>query len=122
MIEQGTVQEILPDGRARVFFETGPGCIQCSRCLKSGEHAYVEAVNETGANRGDAVWVEVHPLRVVQAAFLLFILPPLALIAGYFVAGLPTAFISLFLSFLLVHLYDRFLRDKKSFWRIIERR
>ena len=120
MIEQGTVTEILADGRAKVNFKSGRECVKCGACFKNGEQGYVEALNGTGAKKGDTVRVEIPPQKVLQATFLLFIIPPVALIAGYFVAGILSSFVMFFLSFLLLYLYDRRFQGEKTFCRIIE--
>ena len=107
MIEKGTVKEILNNGLARVYFKAGGECAKCGACIIKGSEAYIDALNEVKAKVGDTVKVEIPPGNVLKAVSLLFILPIICLLAGYFVGGILWAFVSLFICYFLTFLYDR---------------
>ena len=107
MIEQGIVKEILKNGLARVYFKAGGGCEKCGACIIKGNEAYIDAINEAKAKVGDPVRVEIPAGNVLKAVSLLFILPIICLIAGFFMGGVLWAFLSLFICYFLIFLYDR---------------
>ncbi len=60
------------------------GCSEKDICgIKGGaESMEAEAVNEAGAKAGDRVLIDVKSSSVLKAAFLLYVFPILAMIAG----------------------------------------
>ena len=119
MIEIGIVKEILPNGLARVRFSARAECVKCGACMRNGDEAYLDASNEIGAKIGDAVKVEIQGQKVLQAAFLLYIAPLIAMIIGYFIGGIIMAFVFLFAYFLATFIFSRKFYSKKIFPKII---
>ncbi|VEN72634.1 Fis family transcriptional regulator [Candidatus Desulfarcum epimagneticum] len=60
------------------------GCSQKGACGigAGGKSVEVEAVNEAGARVGDLVLIDVKSASVLKAAFLLYVFPILAMLAG----------------------------------------
>lgn len=121
MIEQGKVIAILPDGLARVEFASTAGCKKCGICKMTGDRVYIDASNELGAEVGEAVEVEIATKNVLWATFLLFILPIIGLVIGYFIGNVLGAFILLGLTFLMVFLYDRLVRSRECSVKITQK-
>lgn len=63
----------------------GESCAECGMC--PGREVLVEAVNEPSASAGDAVLLDMSGKKVLGAAFLVYIVPLIALIAGYFIGA-----------------------------------
>jgi sigma-E factor negative regulatory protein RseC len=70
--------------RAKVVLGRHAECTHCGACLAGLEdkRRTLEAVNAAGAGVGQRVEVEVPPSWTIGAAFLLFILPLIAALAG----------------------------------------
>jgi sigma-E factor negative regulatory protein RseC len=60
------------------------GCSEKGACgiESGGKSVEVEAVNEAGARVGDLVLIDVKSASVLKAAFLLYVCPILAMLAG----------------------------------------
>ncbi len=131
MREQGLVIQLEDQNMAQVQFRAGSACEKCGACMLGGSGiALIKAQNEVGAGVGDVVEVDIRPSQVIWASFLIFILPLVALILGYFVGsyisiklnigsqqnfGILFAVLLLALSFLGLSFYDRILGKKKKF-------
>ncbi|OGC09276.1 hypothetical protein A2V82_15445 [candidate division KSB1 bacterium RBG_16_48_16] len=118
----------------KVQMSGGERCKGCNACHAVGSNLMeVEAHNGLGAKVGDVVEIYVEPARLVGHSFILFIFPILMMIAGYFIMGYMTggsstsgegygilgAFAFLFLSLLMIKLYDLFLgRDRQAAVRV----
>lgn len=98
----------------------GDSCASCGLC--AGQNAVVEAENTIGAKAGDTVVMDMADKKVLYAAFLVYIVPIIALIAGYFAgaalfngeaAGVAAGFIAMALAFSVIILTDR--RRKKRY-------
>jgi len=120
MLERGKVLEVLAGQKARVSFKSSAACVQCGICTRSGETVWLVVQNVVGARVGDEVEVEIPVQNVFWGSFQIFILPIIALLLGYFLGGIPGAFIFLALSFLAIWLYDRFYRSSKTVCKIIK--
>ncbi len=107
--------------RVRIYRESacGGNCADCGGCGKK-EHI-VYAKNPSGAKKGDRVRVLMHKNKILKAAFLAYIFPLFALIAGYCAIyaitkkELISAFLSLVImifSFVILHFYDKKVQDK----------
>lgn len=118
MIEQGRVIEILGNNLARVEFTSTAGCKKCGICKMMGDKVFVDAINGIGAGKGERVEVEIEPKSVLWATFLLFIAPLIGLFLGYYAGGVLFAFLACGLTFLLVYLYDRFLRSDQMIAKV----
>ena len=64
----------------------GDKCKDCNLCETTGPNQMqVEALNNINAHVGDLVEFEVPPAKVLGSSFLIFIVPVLFMIAGYFI-------------------------------------
>lgn len=87
MIENGVVNKIEKD-LAWVTMIKGEQCAGCTACKAFGEGSFeLVALNERGAKSGDNVEVEINPKQVVKHSTIVFLLPVLALIIGYFLGN-----------------------------------
>lgn len=123
MRETGCVVSVKDDA-AIVAMPTSKECESCGACLLAGEgkEVLLLARNAAGAAEGDTVEVEIASGRVVAAAFVIYVLPILLTIVGFFVgsaiaggsedSGLPIMMAVVFLvaSFVGVWMYDLRLR------------
>jgi len=110
---------------AVVRMSSSSACAKCGGCLMGGGGgvAEVRAVNQCGAREGDDVELEMGASGVIWASFLVFIVPVLSIMAGYFLGhglfgseipaiSLSIAFLAI--SFLFLWVYDRRLRKKRA--------
>jgi len=87
MIETGVVNKIKND-LAWVTMIKGEQCAGCTACKAFGEGSFeIVALNAPGAKSGDHVEIEIDPRQVVKHSTIVFILPVLALIIGYFLGN-----------------------------------
>jgi len=122
MRERGLVTALC-GSLARVKFSASGACAKCGACLiENGRWATIEAQNDAGAIVGNTVEVEIEPAAVLLASFVVFIIPIILLIIGYYFGsfisepvGVFTGVIFLGLSFLGMGLYDRAIRKSKRF-------
>jgi len=120
MKEKGKVIKIENDGTALLEFAAGSACKKCGACMMTGEgKAVTRAKNGIGAKVGDIVEAEIRPSSVIWSSFLIFIVPVIALIAGYLIGdaqglGIAGAIIGLILAFIGVGIYDRTLKKKDA--------
>ena len=125
-------QVVALDGRlAKVSVGSSSECRGCS--AKSYCHGtedktrIMTAVNRAGAKVGDEVAFAVDPGKVVLSAMLLWIMPIVALIAGYLVGGyfgdVPVAVLTAFgfmaVSYLILRIIDRIAAGGTSFYPVI---
>ncbi|MBO4330474.1 MAG: SoxR reducing system RseC family protein [Oscillospiraceae bacterium] len=88
MTQKATVDELVEGGLARVRVERtsacGHDCGECTlSCGRENKSVSVLARNAAGALRGDCVTIESSTGRVLGAAALVYILPPLLCAAVY---------------------------------------
>ena len=87
MIETGVVNKIEKD-IAWVTMIKGEQCAGCTACNAFGEGSFeLVALNEVGAKPGDNVEVEINPRQVIKHSTIVFLLPVLSLIIGYFLGN-----------------------------------
>jgi sigma-E factor negative regulatory protein RseC len=87
MIETGVVKKIEKD-LAWVTMIKGEQCAGCTACKAFGEGSFeLVALNEPGAKTGENVEVEINPRQVIKHSTIVFLLPVLALIIGYFLGN-----------------------------------
>ena len=103
-------------------------CANCKACdmFDNREKVILTALNDINAREGDMVNVEVAPRQVLTSAVLVFLMPVIFLILGYWlgstqrwftanpeISGIIGGLTALLLSFGLIFVFDR-LSFKKS--------
>lgn len=87
MTENGVVKKVERD-LAWVITVKGEQCAGCTACKSFGQGSFeVVALNKRGAKPGDNVEIEINPKHVVKYAVIVFMLPVLSLIIGYFLGS-----------------------------------
>lgn len=98
----------------------GENCASCGLC--PGQTARVFAINDINACVGDRVSIEMSDKNVLGAAFLVYIVPIIALITGYLLSdtifkneplGVLTGIIFMAVSFIIIIRIDR--KSKRKF-------
>ena len=87
MIETGMVNKV--DKKfAWVTLTKGDQCAGCNACQAFGDGSFeLIALNEMNAKPGDRVEIEINPKQVVKHSAIVFLLPVLSLIVGYFLGN-----------------------------------
>ena len=135
--EKGEV--IALKGR-EVYVRLGAGekCSKCGICSSDGKGGMIlRAVTDESLKPGDKVYVFLKPAVMIKSAIVLYLLPLVFLVIGYFVGtyvakllGVPRsneALPALFslglcgLSFLIIFLYDRAKRNDPDFAPYVKR-
>jgi positive regulator of sigma E activity len=73
---------------AFIEMELNSGCSTCSNrgvCMSGDRPALIKIENTYGLNQGDKVEIDLPPQAKLTAGFLLFILPLIFLIIGYYI-------------------------------------
>ncbi|AJG99650.1 siderophore-interacting protein [Clostridium beijerinckii] len=83
--EQGLVIEVVGNS-ARIKVGRHSDCKNCGACPGS-ESLILEANNKIGAKPGQRVILEIKETNVLRAAFIVFILPLIALFIGVMLGG-----------------------------------
>ncbi len=129
--EEGEVTA-LHGNRATVRIEAGKGCERCRLCTPiSDTEMIVEASYSSRIDIGDHVVLGFRPGIIVQSAFILYLIPLVSLILGYYAGKflfrpwiIPgkeelfpalTSLVFLFVSFVPIRLYDRMKEKDKRF-------
>ena len=91
MQQRVQVVKIFPDGYAEVLVQRESACSgdchKCSGCGAAKQQVFVWARNAIGARPGDKVIVSSDDRQIFPAMLVVYILPLVLLLAGYF-AGL----------------------------------
>ena len=137
MKETGLVAKIIREGLAQIEFKGTSACAKCGKCSMglSGE-MFVEAENKIQAKIGDTV--EVEFFSVISSSFIVYILPIVFLVIGYFIGvmvfplvsievsmenlGIIFAIAFLFISFALLKIYDLFVSKLRKPCAVILRK
>ncbi len=108
------------NGRANVRIANQENCENCGLCSAGKNKLEVELEDTLGVVPGDRILLEIQSKDLILLTFLIYILPILATLAGYFILfyisakmeglGILGAFAGFFISFFLV----LFLRKKKK--------
>lgn len=131
MEEEGRVINLKED-LATVEIEKKSACGTCRACtLGSGNTMITEAENPLGAKLGQRVRVEISSKEILKGAFLIYILPLLALISGIVLGltitdrlgfkessqtvGLVLGLVFLVLSFILIWRHGKRVKDKSTY-------
>jgi sigma-E factor negative regulatory protein RseC len=91
IVEQfGQVMELKSDNKALVKVRQHLSCGKCGRCAgffgdpETRDHILVEVNNPIGAKEGELVRLEAKAHEMLLAAFLLYFVPLIGLLAGVF--------------------------------------
>ncbi len=90
MEQFGQVMKIMEKNKALVKVQQHQSCKGCGACKgffgdpAQRGHLLVEVINPIGAQKGEIVRLETRSQEVLYAAFLLYLLPVFALLAGLF--------------------------------------
>jgi sigma-E factor negative regulatory protein RseC len=121
MTQIATVDEVLPEGYARISVPRksacGHDCEQCAGCGVTGTAIHATAKNNPDAQPGQKVVVESSTQKLLGVVLLVYILPLAGFLLGYFLSGglveslrYLIAVVSAALSFIPSVLYDRYAR------------
>ena len=136
MVENGIVRRIEND-KAWILLQKGEQCHGCTACQAFGDgSAEILALNKVSAAPGDKVEIEIAPKEVIKHSAIVFLIPVLALIVGYFLgvkylmalslseepAGIFGSLGLMVIAYVFIVLYDRQVGKKQeSGARIIRR-
>ncbi|MEW5921865.1 MAG: SoxR reducing system RseC family protein [Bacillota bacterium] len=137
----GQVVELKEHNKALVKVRHNLSCSNCGRCggffgdPEKNQYHLVEVFNPIGAAKGQLVRLEARASEMLMAAFLLYLLPLVALLVGLFAGravalagglagsadmwGLGTGLIFMVLLFSLLRLQERRLAKGKRFKAVI---
>jgi positive regulator of sigma E activity len=125
-MDRGIVKR-AENGFAFIEMELNASCRSCSNkgvCMAGDTPAELRIENHEGLKAGDIVEIEIGPQTKVFAGFLLFIVPLIFLIAGYYIsfrvwgtekAGITGAFAGLLFGMIDLMLINRFVSKRKYF-------
>ena len=124
MQQQVQVSRVFPDGDCEVFVRRESACSgdchKCSGCGAQAQQVYVRAENPIGAQPGDRVIVTSQARQVLPAIFVVYILPLVLMLLGYF-AGAARAFppgipacAGFALGVAVIVAYDRFIARRRG--------
>lgn len=92
----------------------GGNCASCGGCGQKVRTA--KAINSVNAKIGDVVEIELCERKILSAAFIVYILPLLLFLPGYYLPRIFTennvictiaAFVFMIIGFFLTHAYDK---------------
>lgn len=118
MREQGVITRIISPELVEVACQRSEACQSCKACHELGENMMaIEALNQIKAKKGELVEFELSSREIVKGSLIVFVVPMLALIAGYLLTvklfqaneliGAIGGLIAMGLSFLAISWYDR---------------
>ncbi len=133
MTEDGIVTSIN-NNLVTVQMEKGDQCKECNICETiGGGFRCIEALNTLNAKAGDRVRVEIEPKTMLTSSFLVFILPLIFLVVGYFIGsslgaesasegyGILGGLLFLALSFVVVKYLDKYKsKNQQTYAKVIE--
>jgi sigma-E factor negative regulatory protein RseC len=125
MTQIATVEEVFPDGYARISVPRksacGHDCEECAGCGMTGAAVYARAKNAPDAKPGQKVVVESSTKKLLGVVMLVYILPLAGFLLGYFLSpGLAEpvrygiAIAAAALSFIPCVVYDRYARKHET--------
>lgn len=130
MRQRATVEALLPGGRARLTVRRESACSgdchQCAGCGAVAQTLSLTARNAIGARPGDRVWFESGSGPVLGAAALVYLLPLLCFLVGWFAASGLGAWAyavgggAFLLGTIPALLYDRRLKRRPPEYDIVE--
>ncbi len=141
MEQCGQVMKVVEAKKALVRIQQNQSCKECGACTgffgdpAEAGHLVVEVINPIGAREGEIVRLETRSQEVLYAAFLLYLLPVFALLAGLFagrslvlcrglslspdLVGLALGLIGMFLVFLILRKQEKKFEAGKRFKAVI---
>lgn len=91
MTQEATVVRMLPGGRAEVSVSRrtacGGNCENCESCIVQNDIKVV-AFNPINAAEGDSVVIESESSGIYKAIALVYVMPLILFLAGYFISGI----------------------------------
>ena len=88
MTQEAVVTKLLPNGMAEVAVKRttacGGNCASCEACVFESQMK-TPAKNSIEARPGQKVLIESQSSRIFRAAFLVYVLPLLTFLGGYFI-------------------------------------
>ena len=126
MTQIATVEKVLAGGYAEISVPRksacGHDCEECAGCGMTGAAIRARARNDVGAQKGDKVVVESSTKKLLGVVALVYLLPVVGFLLGYFLTeGLMaenwryvTALAAAALFFLPSVFYDRHARKNES--------
>lgn len=137
----GQVMDLKEENKAIVKVRPNLSCENCGRCggffgdPEKRQDQLVEVLNPIGAGKGQLVRLEARPTEVLMAAFMLYLLPLVALLIGLFAGrsvalsqglsgsadiwGLVTGLVFMVLLFLVLRMHERNLAKGRRFKAVI---
>lgn len=137
MDHYGQVVELKADDKAIVKVRPNLTCENCGRCggffgdPEKNQERMVEVLNPIGASKGQLVRLEARAREVLLAAFMMYLLPLIALLIGLFAGrgvamnlglagnadmwGMITGLVLMVLMFMLLRRQERQLAKGKRF-------
>lgn len=123
MQQRVQVAKVFPDGYAEVFVQRESACSgdchKCSGCGAAKQQVFVRARNAIGARPGEQVIVTSDDRQILSAMLVVYILPLILLLAGYF-AGLGfgimpglMAAAGFGVGIVIMILYNRYVQQKR---------
>lgn len=89
MLQTGVIEKLHYNNIAEVKITRssacGDNCASCGLC--PGQSSIINAINDINASVGDTVVITMSDKKVLGAAFLVYIVPLIMLIAGYFIGA-----------------------------------
>lgn len=85
MRQQGIVTSVLDNSNAMVLVKRHSSCENCNACkMGNGEEKTIEieAINRISASAGQTVTVDMEHQNVLKAAFIIYVIPLVALLVG----------------------------------------
>ena len=125
MTQIATVERILDATHAEISVPRksacGHDCEECAGCGISGTSIYAKAINPIDARPGQKVIVESDTKKMLRVVALVYLIPVILFLAGYFVTTLLTpsvaiqytvAAIGAALGIVFAILYDRHVKSR----------
>lgn len=119
MIQEGIVVKRIDENKVLVECSSSKACSTCGVCFKSGDKQFIEAQDTLQTKVGDRVQLEINQSNVLTATFLIFIMPIICLIAGYYISGIMSAFLSILLYLIGLWACDKYIFRKKIYCKVI---
>jgi len=123
MEEKGRVVRV-EKGIAEVEMERTSACARCGICLRSSQGKSLLYVEDyLGTHPGDEVLVSIESKEILKVAFLIYLFPLVALVAGYFLGreifgtetiGILFSGLGFFTALFFLHQYDKRVKGRKS--------